>query len=546
VATSAFKPGDRLHQVDIGDKLGEGLHGELFLAVHRHTGARFALKAMKLEDAKDARKVQRHLRTAVASYRIRSKNVVTVHDVGCEDNGVVWVLMELLEGRSVADLLARQGGRVSLPLTFHIAIGAAWGIDAVHDHGIIHRDVKPANLWLCTDGTVKVLDFGLAKVVPDGVQTTKRMASGTLPYMAPESLRGEDPDARVDVYGLGVVLWEMLGGRHPWADALSNEDELVRRLLHVEVPPLSAVSCLPAYADDFMARVVAKDPARRFFAVAAMAQGMMGLSKRLLADAQRGVFVAEMPPGEPPIPADRDGRREHVAWQPVPEDETPPVMPAERVVLAAAVGPGGTLPLSAALALGPSGTLPFGARLPGPDAAPSLAPPEDVAAGPASPDAQAPTVRRRPVATPPAAPDERESLPELPAGVPRSSPRRLWAVLAVTLVAGLAVLLAVRGHPRPHAEPTPAPQLAGETATAAPAETAPPPDTAAPKDSAAPNGSAATETPAPEPARSAAVAHAPSPTQVRPRTQAPPAKPPAPKPADTPAPAKNRLFSSDP
>ena len=349
VATSAFKRGDRLGQLDIGDKLGEGLHGEVFLAVHRHTGDRFALKAMRLEDAQDAGKVQRHLRTAKASYRIRCSNVVTVHDLGCEDSGVVWVLMELLEGRSVAALLAAQQGRVSLPLAFHVAIGAAWGVDAAHDLSVIHRDIKPANLWLCADGTVKVIDFGLAKVVPDGVQTTKRTAAGTLPYMARELLAGDDFDARVDVYALGVVLWEMLGGRHPWADALAYEAEMVRRVLHEELPSLSAASGLPAYVDDFMARAVAQDRARRFLSVAAMAQGMMTLRDRLLEDAERGLFTPVQPSGEPVVPGDSHGRREHAARQPVPSHAAPQEEPCARVVLAAPapvspLGPGGTVP----------------------------------------------------------------------------------------------------------------------------------------------------------------------------------------------------------
>jgi eukaryotic-like serine/threonine-protein kinase len=525
VSMSAFKPGDRLNQLDIGEKLGEGLHGEVFLAVHRHTGERLALKAMRLEDAKDAGKVRRHLRTAAASYRIQSAHVVTVRDLGCEDNGVVWVLMELLDGRSVADLLAVQRGRVSLRLAFHIAIGAAWGIDAAHDLGIIHRDIKPANLWLCADGTVKVLDFGLAKVVPDGVQTTKRTASGTLPYMAPESLLGYDPDARVDVYGLGVVLWELLGGCHPWADALTREGEMMRRLLNVELPLLSGRSNLPAYVDDFMVRAVAKDPAKRFFAIAEMAQGMMTLSERLLADAARGLFVAPRPAGEPPIPADSDGRREHVTRQPVPDHEAPPQGPDARVVVSAPAGPGGTLPLGAVLPLGPSGTLPFGARLP--------ALPARVDAQPRRPPLP-PTVRRQLVTRrpPSAAP---ESLPDVPAGVPRPRSGRWWIMLAVVLLlfAALAVLLGARLRARPDPMPPPRPQPAASTEAAAPPETTAPPDPP-PPESAAP----------PETARSAVPESAPNGTQ--PRAQARPPKSPAPKPSDKPEPAKKPLFGIEP
>jgi serine/threonine protein kinase len=121
---TAFRPGDRLGQLDIVEKIGEGLHGEVFLAAHRHTGELSAIKAMHLVDAQDAKLVQRHLRTAAAAHRIRCANVVTVRDLGCEDNGVVWVQMELLEGHSVAELLARQGGRMSVPLAFHIGCGS--------------------------------------------------------------------------------------------------------------------------------------------------------------------------------------------------------------------------------------------------------------------------------------------------------------------------------------------------------------------------------------------------------------------------------------
>ena len=152
----AIAAGDVLHQFKMVRTLGAGFHGEVWLAEHVHTGVPFAFKFMHLEDSKDAKKVRRALETAKGTYRIDHANVIKVHDLGCEPSGMVWLRMDYLEGKSVAELL-RQGA-LSLLVALDIAIEVAWGLAAAHELGIIHRDIKPDNVFMTRDGVIVVLD----------------------------------------------------------------------------------------------------------------------------------------------------------------------------------------------------------------------------------------------------------------------------------------------------------------------------------------------------------------------------------------------------
>jgi serine/threonine-protein kinase len=169
--SAPFKPFTFL-QWEVLEPRGCGLHGQVYLARHRHTGDYFAIKLMHLQDCAVASRVRRALAGAKANYRIRSANVVLVHDLGCEEDGRVWIAMEWLPGHSIAEQIALQRGRLSVPLALHVAIETAWGVDAAHEIGVIHRDIKPGNVWLTPTGQVKVIDFSLAKVIPEGITTT--------------------------------------------------------------------------------------------------------------------------------------------------------------------------------------------------------------------------------------------------------------------------------------------------------------------------------------------------------------------------------------
>jgi serine/threonine-protein kinase len=571
-------------------RLGAGLHGEVYLVEHLFTHDRFALKVMHLEDVREASRVARAMSTAKASYWIRHANVVRVQDIGCEPDGTVWILMEYLEGISVGELLARQQGRVSLWLALHIAIEAAWGIDAAHEMGVIHRDIKPDNLWLTVDGILKVIDFSLAKVVPEGIRTTQRSQGvGTPPYMGPEMLLGGVViDARADVYALGMVLWQMLAGRHPFHDALSDTKEMVRRQLYVDPEPLSPIAGLPVYVDEFMARALAKEPAKRFLSMAQMARGLMTLRDQLRSDAERGLFDVKIPRGEPRFSNDPLGRQAYIPVQTVTPTGTVPPVPAARIMLGPQVVPqglGGTLPLPSAetgttLQQLPPSAQPVQAATAAPPHAQPVSAPTPVVPTRAATAAQTPPPA--PTSTPAAGHDRSSGSPAprsavdtlrlgdtpqavmrapVPSGMSDGPPaRRVPKLVVVGLVSALLASTGVAAWSKWTRRAPPHPAEVDTAATAAtsapPVTSTAPPVTAAPQPEPPDASTAATSTPtAPMPTASttAPAASAASPVGGRAgNRRGPPTvpgstahPPPAAAPTTTPA-ARHRLFDTDP
>jgi eukaryotic-like serine/threonine-protein kinase len=524
------KPGDVFQQYTMERCLGIGLHGEVWLAKHLHTGAPFAMKLMHLQDVDDARKVRRALATAAGAYSLDHANVVKVHDLGCEPSGMVWVRMEYLAGRSIASLLAR--GPLSVLFALDVAIEVAWGLDAAHEAGIIHRDIKPDNVFLTSGGAVKVLDFSIAKIIPAGIETTvRKLGMGTMPYMAPEQIAGADPDARFDIYALGLMLWETIAGYHPFHDALHSSGEIVRRQLHVDPAPLTTLDRLrhlPEYVDALLRRATAKDPSARFFTIAEMAQAMIRVRDQLRADAEAGRLTIDKPMGEPTL-SDPLARKVY-RHESTPDPDPPPTMPAARVVLedrsAATTPPDQTMPLSA----GPTGTLLLSGQSLG---ALHRSSPAPIVASPAEnvtergtailPREPTPSSPRE---TPDASTQDRDSAP-----TPRrrALPRLVSiAVLALVALLGAGTVIAkslarppIAPAPAPSVEPSPAPASSPSPTLETPAE---PPPSAAPMTSAA----------------MTATASAPAPSAPKP----PPSRPAPRKPAATaePAPKYKPLF----
>jgi serine/threonine-protein kinase len=330
----ALAIGSVFHEYRVARYIGQGLHGQVFEVAHLHTGEPFALKVMHLEDRNDAKKVQRALTTAKGAHTIQHANVVKVHNLSCEADGMVWLLMEMLTGHPLARILVP--GRPCSPLfALDVAIEIAWGLDAAHEVGIIHRDIKPDNVFITAEGVVKVVDFSIAKVIPAGIQTTRRSYGvGTAPYMAPDNIKGGEPDARFDVYSLGILLWEMLAGYHPFHDAGADVNEIIRRQAFVELGPLSLLLHLPEYLDELIRRATAKDPSARFFSMAEFAKAMRRVREQLQEDASAGrIVLRRPPPGEPTLRnplAHRESRSARV-----PEPEPAPRMPKERVIVGA-------------------------------------------------------------------------------------------------------------------------------------------------------------------------------------------------------------------
>ncbi len=242
--------------------LGDGGMGVVFEAEDPTLKRRIALKMMKSFLAADPSARDRFTREARAAAAVKHKHVVVIYQVG-EDRGVPFLAMELLDGESLSDRLRREG---KLPSAVVVRIGReiAEGLAAAHERGLIHRDVKPLNLWLETGtGNVKILDFGLARAaIGDDQLTPAGGILGTPAYMAPEQARGEDVDARCDLFSLGVVLYRMTTGVAPF-EAPTHSAALLKVATHHPAPPHTTDPSVPAALSDLVMRLLAKEPAGR-------------------------------------------------------------------------------------------------------------------------------------------------------------------------------------------------------------------------------------------------------------------------------------------
>src|SRR5262249_8483537 len=206
---------------------------------------------------------QRFLREAQAAAAVKHDHVVTIYQVG-EDRGVPFLAMEFLQGESLDDWLKR-GRRPNASQVVRLGREIARGLAAAHDKGLIHRDVKPANIWLDREhaGRVKLLDFGLARAAGDNVHLTQSgCIVGTPAYMAPEQGRGEKVDHRCDLFSLGVVLYRLATGELPFTGATTMA---LLTALAVENPRAvqEINATLPPALANLIMRLLAKDPAAR-------------------------------------------------------------------------------------------------------------------------------------------------------------------------------------------------------------------------------------------------------------------------------------------
>lgn len=276
--------------------------------------------AMKLPHrhlATDPVFLDRFLREARAAAALSHPNVVSVYDWGDDDGGQAYLVMEFVNGPSLRDLL-RSRGRLGPGEAAAVLAPAAAGIAAAHARGLVHRDVKPENILVSSDGAVKVTDFGLARAV---AATTQTFAPGAIVgsphYLAPESVRDERLDARADVYALGVVLYECLVGRPPF----EAETPVATALRHTTdaVPPPSALVNVPVELDEVVSRATAPDPGDRYADAAAFEAALRAVASRDehaagRHDDERGTLVIPPatndtlvpippPPPKPPPPA---------------------------------------------------------------------------------------------------------------------------------------------------------------------------------------------------------------------------------------------------
>ena len=263
-------------QYEVEHLLGRGGMGEVFAAVHVRTGRAVAIKWMLPRAAASADSVRRFLAEARITARIEHPNVVQVFDCG-EHGGAPFLIMERLRGETLRERLDREG-RLAPAEVLRLMLPTMRGVAEAHREGVLHRDLKPDNVFLCRgkDGSErepKVVDFGIGKLRDDEAQlnvTRAGMVIGTPSYMAPEQLAGSrDPDPRVDVYALGVVMYEALAGRCPFQ--ADGTFALIAQIA-TSTPPVLA-SLAPETPPELLAiveRAMHRDPDRRFPSVAAM------------------------------------------------------------------------------------------------------------------------------------------------------------------------------------------------------------------------------------------------------------------------------------
>src|SRR5918994_1089716 len=232
-------------QYSIIRALGSGGMGEVYLAQDRRLDRLVALKILPSYFAADDQRLRRFQREARAASALNHPNILTIHEVG-ESDGTYFIATEFIDGQTIREVTGTK--RLTTDEIMSIVEQVATGLAAAHRAGIVHRDIKPENIMRRTDGLVKILDFGIAKLVErQNSDTTQRsvhtelgVVMGTVDYMSPEQARGLPVDERTDIWSLGVVLYEMLARRLPFTGA-TRMDTMVA-ILDREPAPLSEVS----------------------------------------------------------------------------------------------------------------------------------------------------------------------------------------------------------------------------------------------------------------------------------------------------------------
>jgi TolB-like protein/tetratricopeptide (TPR) repeat protein/tRNA A-37 threonylcarbamoyl transferase component Bud32 len=264
----------------IVERIGEGGMGVVWKALDTRLGRHVALKMLPAELAEDEARLRRFEREAKTVASLNHPNIVTLYSVE-EDDGTPFITMELVEGKTLSEEIPRDG--MTLERYFELAIPLTDALCAAHERGIIHRDLKPANIMVNREGRLKVLDFGLAKLReepgakedeeasdPHELPTASKVlltrpdqVVGTVPYMSPEQIHGDELDARTDLFSLGVLLHEMATGMRPFIGRSSAE--LISSILRDSPPPVTDLKVdFPNHVGRIVSRCLEKDPERRY------------------------------------------------------------------------------------------------------------------------------------------------------------------------------------------------------------------------------------------------------------------------------------------
>jgi eukaryotic-like serine/threonine-protein kinase len=279
---------------ELGPVLGNGGMARVHQGKDRQLKRAVAVKVLAPPFDQDKSFVERFRREAHAAARLNHPNIVAVYDSGSDD-GTHYIVTELVEGETLADLLQREG---ALPpeRVVEISRQICHALEAAHERGVVHRDVKPGNVMITPEGRVKVVDFGIARAAGAESVTRTGLVMGSASYLSPEQARGEPGDERSDIYSLGCVIYQMLTGRPPFV----AENPISALYQHVNEPvdPPSSIRPVPPALEKAVLRALEKDPAKRFGSV-------KELEDALEASTESATMPLPVAAGEPTAPVER-------------------------------------------------------------------------------------------------------------------------------------------------------------------------------------------------------------------------------------------------
>ena len=293
----AIAAGTRFNQYELVSPIGAGGMGEVYLAEDTRLSRKVALKLLPAAFTKDTARVRRFVQEAKAASALNHPNILTIHEIG-EANDAHFIATEFIDGETLRAQL--HGKKLGLSAALDVATQIASALAAAHVVGIVHRDIKPENVMVRRDGIVKVLDFGLAKLTEQRreavdseaptiakVNTDPGTVVGTANYMSPEQARGQEVDARSDIFSLGVVLYEMLAGRAPFEG--ETPSDLIAAILTTEPLPLARHPAnVPPELDRIVSKALAKDKEERYQTAKDLLIDLKRLRRQIDAEAEMG------------------------------------------------------------------------------------------------------------------------------------------------------------------------------------------------------------------------------------------------------------------
>src|SRR3954463_6754814 len=305
-----MRPGESLGDYQLLTLLGAGGMGEVWAAHQQTLGRRVALKLLPEEVTRDASRISRFEQEARAASVLNHPNVAHIYALGQTADGQRYIAMELIEGETLRARL--RSGHLPLPEAIRFAVQVAAALTAAHAVGVIHRDIKPENVMSRPDGFIKVLDFGLAKLLAsspsDVAAATRTMHTdagtvlGTVAYMSPEQVRGREVDQRTDIWSLGVMLYEMVVGRCPFAG--ESRSDVIVAILDREPAPLARFDPdVPSELQRIVGKALRKDRDERYQGMRDLLLDLQALREDLAEEARSSHAEGRPPDATAPPPS---------------------------------------------------------------------------------------------------------------------------------------------------------------------------------------------------------------------------------------------------